>query len=822
MATFWNRFWDRIGQDTRYGFRMLIARPGFTAVAVLSIALGIGATTAIFSVVYAVLVDPYPYRAADRIGQLVITGKKDEWRGIGYTKAQYLDLQSRMRGLEEAVAVDESEAVMTGRGLAEVVQREFCSANFFDFFGVPPLAGRTFSARYSRAGSAPDPVAVISYKFWQRVFQGRANVLGQKIRLNDDVYTIVGVLPVRFTWNDVNVYVPMDMRPSTRDIVNVFFRIRPGVSEGQINAEFQPLLEGFRRQVPRYMYPEGGFKVKFLSVNEGILGKFANTLLVLFGAVMLLLLIGCGNVANLLLARAATREGEMAVRVSIGATRRRLIRQLLTESLLLALTGGAVGIALAYGAVRAIVALMPEYSIPHEAMIQLNLPVLWFALGVSVLTGVVFGLAPALQVSGDTQADTLRGSGRGAGVGARRRRLHDALIVAEIALSLVLLTGAGLAIRGLLNLENQSLGYNPHNALTFLMPMSEGRYTQWSSREALYENVVNRLRRLPQVEAAAISVTGTPPFNGFGTKALFDDRPASEAPDVRVNLVGHEYFGAVGTPLLRGRNLTEADILQSKPVAVVTEDLVKRDFGGGKDPLGHHVQVDLFNQPIPPQFLKSPHFNNSFEIVGVAATARNRSLDEAPMPAMFIPYTILLPPQAFVIARTKGAPEALIGPAQSVVREVDRNQPITLTRTLEGWLNTAVRYPRFATFLFGVFGGIGMLLAAAGVFSVVSFAVAHRTREFGIRMALGAKPRDVLRLVLLTTGRLLVVGLGVGLALSVWASRSLSGRMQGMGSSDPLLFLLVPTVLIIATMAACFVPARAATLIHPVEALRHE
>ena len=815
-------FLDNLRQDLLYGGRMLKSKPGFTAVAVLSIALGIGATTAIFSVVYAVLIDPYPYRAADRIGQIVLTNKKNPRWDLGYTKAQYTELKSRLRSMEDLAAVDSLEAVMTGRGLAEVVRQARCSPNFFDFFGVPPLFGRVFTPKDQRLNEIPATSAVISYKFWQRVFQGRPDVLGQQIRLNDEVYTVTGVLPVRFTWMDEDVYVPLDMKSNAARLILVFYRIRPGVSERQVDAEFQPIFQQFRRQVPRYVYPEGAFKVKFLNVNEGILGKFATTLLVLFGAVTLLLLIGCGNVANLLLARAATREGEMAVRVSIGATRMRLVRQLLTESVLLALTGGAFGIGLAYIGVRAVIALMPEYSIPHEALIALNWPVLWFAVGASILTGISFGLAPALQASGETQADTLRGSGRGASVGARRRRLHDALMIAEITLSLMLLTGAGMAIRGLLALQRQQLGYNPRNALTFLMPLSEARYGQWASRLALYQGVVGLLRRTPQVEAAAISGAGIAPYNGFQTRAILDDRPATQAPDVRVNLVQDGYFAAVGTRLLRGRDLSMADVLQGRPVAVISEDMAKREFGGGKDPIGHHIQVDLFTQPIPPQYLKAPQFNNSFEIVGVVGSARNRGLNESPMAAMFIPYSILLPPGAFVIARTSGDPNKLIGPAREAVRTVDKNQPITLTRTLEGWLETATAYQSFSTFLFGVFGAVGMLLACSGVFSVVSYSVEHRTREFGIRMALGANPQQVLKLVLSAISRVLAVGLIVGLVLSVVASRMLPDRMQGMGTGDPVLFVLIPALLVAAALSASFLPAHAATRIQPMEALRHD
>jgi predicted permease len=556
-------------------------------------------------------------------------------------------------------------------------------------------------------------------------------------------------------------------------------------------------------------------------VNDGILGKFQTTLLALFGAVALLLLIACANVANLLLARATAREGEMAIRVSVGATRVRLIGQLLTESVLLALAGGALGIAFAYGCVRAVIALMPEYSIPHEAVIALNWPVLWFALGTSVLTGIVFGIAPALQISGNTQADTLRGSGRGAGVGVRSRRLHNSLIVAEVVLSLVLLTGAGLAIRGLLALENQTLGYNPRNALTFRMPLSESRYQQWSSRVALFQNIVQRLRRLPEVKAASVSGTFIPPYGGIGTKAILDDRPAAEAPDIRVNLVDDAYFASVETPLLQGRNLTEADILQARPVALISEDELKRDFQS-KNPLGHRIQVDIFNQQIPPQWLKAPGFVNSFEIVGVVGSARNRGLDDPPAPAMFIPYSTLLSPSPMIVARTKGKPQALTDAAREIVRTVDPNQPITLVRTLEGWLHTATAYAQFSTFLFGLFGAIGLALACAGVFSVVSYAVAHRTREFGIRITLGAKPSDVLRLALMATGRVLAVGLFIGITFSIAATRMLAGKMQGMGTSDPLLFVAVPAVLIIAALAACFLPAHGATRIQPMEALRHE
>jgi predicted permease len=555
-------FWDSLAQDLRYGCRMLIARPAFSAVAMLSIALGIGATTAIFSVIHAVLMDPYPYRAADRIGWLGMTTPRGQWQ-FEYAMAQYLEMKSRVRSMEDEVAVVMKQVVLTGQGLLpEIVRQEDCSSNVFEFFGVPPLLGRVFTPRDFPAGHAPDRVAVISYKFWQHAFQGSRDVLGRNIVLNDKQYTIIGVLPIRFTWNDVDAYTPMSLRPSLQDYVTVFFRMRPGVTEQQIAAEFDPLIKSFRTQVPTYFYPEGPVRTKWTTVNEGILGKFATTLMVLFGAVLLLLLIACGNVANLLLARAATREGEMAIRLSIGATRLRLMRQMLIESVLLASAGGIFGVGLAFVGVKAVIALMPEYSIPHEAVIALNWPVLWFAAGVSVLTGIAFGLAPALQISGKTQAEALKGSGKGAGVGIGRKRFYNALIVFEITLSLVLLTGAGLAVKGLVVLQQQRLGYDPDGVLTFQVPLAEGKYNTWGSRQTFFQEVLTRLARIPGARAVSISEMGTPPWNGFNTKLMLDDRPATQPITGLLNLVSEGYFEAVHMPLLRGRLPNQADTLR--------------------------------------------------------------------------------------------------------------------------------------------------------------------------------------------------------------------------------------------------------------------
>jgi predicted permease len=812
---------ERLLQDARYGWRMLISRPAFTSVAVLSIALGIGATTAIFSVVYAVLVDPYPYRAANRIGWL---GTPDPTGGIwqiNYSPVQFLEIKSRARTMEDEIAVVARDAVLGGKDLLpEVVRQENCSVNFFEFFGVPPLFGRVFTERDFPAGQEPEQVAVLSYKFWQHAFQGDRDVIGRKILLSDKEFTIIGVLPIRFTWSDIDVYTPMSVRPGLQEYVDIYYRARPHISRRQIAAEFDPLIQVFRKQVPRYFYPAGPVRAEWVTISEGVLKKFAATLLVLFGAVFLLLLIACGNVANLLLARAAARAGEMAIRVSIGATWGRLLRQMLTESVMLALVGGSFGVLLAFVGVKGVVRLLPRHAVPHEAVITLNWPVLWFAAGVSVLTGIIFGLAPALHATATTQSQALKNSNKGGGASGGGRRLHSLLMIFEVTLSLVLLTGAGLAAKGLVALQQLSLGFDPDHVLTFRLGLGS-RYTDWAAERALYEQLRERFARAPGVEAVGASESGTPPYNGFVTKLMLDDRPASSAIIGRLNMVDSSYFQTLRVPLLRGRTINQDDILRATPVAVVSQDFAVRCFGD-KSPLGRHVAVDLFNQHLPRQMYPSATFINSFEIVGVVGMARNRGLRDQPDPAVFLPYSLICTPFNSFFIRTKSDPGAFVRQAREVVKAVDPHVPVMTVWTLQEWVDSATAYPRFATFLFGVFGGVGLLLATTGIFGVVSYTVAHRTREFGLRMALGARPGDVLRLVLRSTIRILAIGLTIGLLLSVLITRMLANRMEGMGTADASLFVGVPIVLVIATLVACLLPARSATLIQPMEALRQE
>ena len=810
-----------IFQDIRYALRLLVKSRVSTTVAILSLALGIGATTAIFSVVYAVLVDPYPYVGAERIGGAhVLNAKGDHY--IGYTMAEYLEMKARAKGVESMILNNRRSVVMTEAGLPEAVNQEDFSPNAFQFFGVPPLFGRTFSPQDAGNESKVEPVAVLSYLFWQRHFSGRRDVLGQQIRLNDKFFTVIGVLPVRFTWNDADVYVPMEIHPGTEERFGMVLKVKPGVPKQQINAEFQSFHEKFVKTAPSFAYPEPPFRTEFMSVNEGILGKFANTLLALLAAVGFLLLIACANIANLLLARASARQGEIAVRVALGAGRKRVIQQLLTESVMLSVTGGALGVALAYGGVKAVVALMPEYSVPHEAAIAINVPVLCFAAAVSVLTGILFGLAPALQLSSQNQATFLKDAGRDSASGTAGRRLRDVLIVSEVILSLVLLTGAALAAAGMLELTRQKLGYQPKGVLTIYVPVPAARYPEWSQRQTFFTDIIEHLTRFPGAESAAAAATGVPPYSGVNLK--FDmDGLQSPGAQIRVNLVSDAYFSTIGIPLLKGRYFDAADVTRATPLAIVTEDMVKKYFPHGQDPIGRQIRLDLPIEGLPPGFVKPPQTSNAYQIVGICGTVRNSGLRDQPEPAVYIPVSHLFPPgMMFAIRTINSDPLALSNGARQAVSAVDPSQPIAFVRSLDDFLSNATAYPRFATFLFGIFGVIGLTLACTGIFSVVSYAVSRRTREFGIRMALGAAPGNVLRLVLGSTGRVLVIGFVLGAIVSVVSGRALAGKLEGIGAASPTMLLAISSVLAAAALLACAIPARAATRVHPADALRHE
>jgi predicted permease len=806
--------------DLRYALRLLARSRLSTVLAILSLALGIGATTAIFSVVYAVLIDPYPYTSADRIGTPdAINAKKDDY-AIRYTLSQYIEMKANAKSVEDMMLNDRQSVTLTEQGIPENVHQDFFSPNAFDFFGVPPLFGRTFHPNDGGDESKVEDVAVLSYAFWQSHFFGRRDVLGKTMRLNDTFYTIIGVLPIRFTWQDADMYSPIAIRPSNDDRYHMVMRVRAGVPREQINAEFQAFHLKFAKVDPPILYPEAPFRTQFTSVNESILGKFANTLLALLAAVGFLLLIACANVANLLLARASARRGEIAVRSAMGAGTKRILQQLLTESIILSVAGGALGVLFAYGGIKAVIALLPQYSIPHEAVISLNLYVLAFAVTVSVATGILFGIAPALQLSRQDQSAFLRDAGRDSAAGSAGKRLRNVLIASEVALSLVLLTGSALAGFGLIELTRVKLGYEPKGILAIFVPTPAARYPEWSQRRAFFNDVMDRVKALPTVESVATSVTGIPPYSGADLK--FDTAGLKEPVGIRVNLVSDTYLSTMRIPLMKGRFFDASDVERPKPVVVITDKMADTYFRD-VDPIGRQITIDVPKQGLPPGFVHPPVTPDSYEIIGVCATARNRGIRENSQPSVYIPFTNLFPPgMMFIIRTTNPNPLAIEESVRKAVSTIDPTQALAFVRTGEEFLGPEYAYPKFATFLFGIFGGIGLALATIGIFGVVSYSVSRRTREFGIRMALGATPGNVLRLVITSMGRVLLVGFILGTILSVISTRALADKLEGIGHTNPIVLLAVIAVLAIAAVTACTLPARSATRIHPVDALRHE
>jgi predicted permease len=810
--------------DLRYTLRLLRNNLTFSLVAVGSIALGIGASAAIFSLVYAVLFDPYPYKDAERIVVPSFTGERNDGQ-MAYTMDDAIELRENSQSFEDLFQTDFRQFVATD-GLAERVAGRANSASFFGFMGVPAMLGRTFGPADIPSLAAPPNIAVLSYLYWQRRYNSDPEVIGKDIELNHQKYTILGVVPPRFTWNDADVYVPLAVVRGNPRPYTTIARIKPGVAPEAAAAELQVFTERFAQRSPT-AYPLerlGQIQMKVPSVNDWILGDFEGTLIILMAAVGMLLLIACGNVSILLLARASARQKEIAVRQSLGAGRGRVIRQLLTESVVLAVAGGVIGVFIAYRGVPAIVALMPQFSIPHEADISVNGVVLLFSFTVAVVTGVLFGMAPALQLAKSGVKQAMDEGGRSNTGSSRLGRLRGTLVVAEVGLTVVLLVGAGIAVRGLASLIQTPLGYDPANVVNLNAFVMEGQYGTWQERRAYFERLLESLRAAPGVETATITPTALPPRIGFNLP--FDITGNSEPDPNRttlMGLVGEDYFSTVRIPLVSGRNFTEADIDQVRRVAVINEEMQKQYFPD-TDPIGQQIRIPgLADLQSNPQLLSAPAGEFAFEIIGVVASSRNQGLTDPSKPATYLPYLLVLPPSASFLVRTTSEPNAMVNTLRQQFLAVDPDQPPAFIRTLEEILEQSGRaYPRFSTVLFSVFAVVALLLAASGIFSVVSYTVTRRIHEFGIRRALGATGSDIVSLVTGTTAKLLLIGVVIGIGGVVGLSSVIQSYVEGWDPRDPIAFAAVIVVLLGVALVACWVPARRATAIQPVQALREE
>jgi predicted permease len=804
--------------DLRYTARELSKRPTFALTAILSLALGIAATSAVFSVVYAVLIDPFPYPGADRLMELRLVDKAGNDRFMGLNGLQ-MEQVRQLKSLESVVGMDWWNLTTTDGELPEDIPSMYISPGSPNHWATPALKGRWLIPSDAPPGEDAQRVVVLGYQFWQKYFLGDPGIIGRKIQLVHKSYEIVGVMPPRFKWGQAEIYLPLKVTQDPNIGFGVSYKLRPGVTMAQASAELQPIMEQFRKQRPS-QYPEQ-FRVQMRSITELYARPLGPTLYLLLGAVASLLLIGCANVSILLLARGAERQQELAVRAAVGADRLRIIRQLLTESLTIAAAGTILGVILAWRSLALITAWLPENSFPAESVVKMNLPVLFFSVGLAFATAILFGLSPAIQLSRPDVARLMQGSGRRVAGSSNAKRAHRAMVAAQVALTLLLLSAASAAGKGFLRLLQTNLGYDPHFTMSVPIPIHDNTHISWQDRSQYFEQIRAKIAAMPQVVAAGISTNATPPSNGFDQTIEIMGRAETGKPDVRLNLVSPEYFPLLHIPLAEGRVWDHAETMRGAPVAVINQTLATL-YWPNRDAIGHQIRiVNLKSEP--PYQPGSSEGEGWLQIVGIATDVLDDGLRSPVKPAVYVPYTLHMAMFTQILVRTRISPLSLLHDVRAQIVQIDPDQQVMRVRDLESWITGLQEYSqqRLVAALFGIFSVLALALAVVGLYSVVSYAVATRTNEFGIRMALGAKGSDVFRIVLSSTAVNVGAGLAAGLLLCI-AFNKLSTRWVMESSRNPWILAGVTLILIAAAALACFVPARRASSIEPMEALRYE
>ena len=809
-------FW----RDVQYAMRQLGRSPGFTATAVLSLTLGIGATAAVFSVIWAVLLDPFPYPDANRIVRLQVKPSTGESRGIRLNGPQFRELE-RSPLLNGALAVVQWNLSTTGGDLPEAADVGFLSSNSFHDLGVPMLMGRGLSPADSIDGQEPQPVCVIAWRFWHRHFNGSPAALGQTVELDHKKYTIVGIAPPRFIWYSDDVYVPLKVTSDPGLLYITMPLLKPGVTMAQANQALQPIVEEFARQDPK-RFPEH-FKVDLKGLNDWVIESLGSTLYLLLGAVALLLAIGCGNVSILLLARGAAREHELALRAAVGAARHRIVRQLLTEALLLAVTGAALGVALAFALLKLILWILPKYQFAPEVAIAINVPVLLFSAGVALATAVIFGLWPAWKMSRPGISRMMQAGSRKVAGSVESRRTHGALIAAQIALTLTLLAAAGGAMQGFVRLIHSPLGYDPHNVMPVWIPLHEGTLTIWAERAAYFDRVRTALSSVPGVVEAAISSNATPPENGAMMRYEVLGRTSGEQVTATMDLVSPGYFHLLRIPLVQGRLWTEEENRTGAHYAVINQAMMRREFPGG-DAVGKQVRLPEL-EGRSTYTLAEPGIADAWlQIVGVVADARNDGLKKPVQPAIYVPDTLSMSEFTQVLVKTQAAPATMVHALREQLKSVNADQQTgSDLETLEDWIHEEPEWAQehLVAWIFGLFAGLALVLAAVGLYSVVSYSVAQRTGEFGIRMALGAERSHVIRIVFASTAWSVAAGIAAGVGLTLVLTRVLAGFSAETAGSAWMLGVAIGLLSAVA-LAACLAPALRAARVDPMKALRCE
>src|SRR6266849_4255571 len=811
-----------LGQDLRYALRNLGKTPGFAIVAVITLALGIGASTAIFSVIDNILMEPFPYPDAQRFMSVLIhdTERSEPGGRAAFSGPEFLDYVEQNHVFDRAIANGNVDVLYRSGEGTERFDGNYATPGTFEFLGMPALLGRVMQPADYEPGAPP--VFVLRYKTWVKHFGADPRILNKTFILNDTPRTLIGIMPPRFGWGDADLWIPdkPTHAASNKAFAGAFPRfwfflghLKPGVSVQQANADLTLIANRLAAVYPKE-YPKH-FSVEIQSLAESVVGQFRTTLYIVLAAVGLLLLIGCGNVANLLLARATTREKEFAIRSALGASRKRMVGQLLVESLMLAMGGAVLGTLFAWVGLKFLVALMPQNIIPAEAVIRLNAPVLFFTLGVAILTALVFGLVPALKVARKDLNEPLRDTGKGLSGGFRHAKLRNAVVVLEVALSLTLLVAAGLLMRSFVALREVHLGLQPDHILVARLPLPVERYKTSDQIAGFYRPLLQRLKSLPGVVEATETST-LPPYGGIGSDIEVPGKTHTEKWNAMFQLCSEGYFQVLKIRFLDGRSFTEAEVEGKRKLAVVNQTFVKK-YMLGENPIGRQVRIAQLSE------FDDKVADPMFEIIGLVADAKNRGLQDPPEPEIWVPYTVTGSAFRGILVRTAKEPMTMMNTVQREIWATDSNVALTFTGTMEGYISQfSYAGPRFGFMLMMIFSSIGLVLVTLGVYSVLAYTTARRTREIGIRLALGAKGSDVLGLVIRMGLRLVGIGVGLGLMASVALGRVIGTQLWGVSAYDPWTLTCVPVLLIITGLVACWLPARRAANVDPLVALRYE
>ncbi len=809
-----NTFAD-LAQDLRYGLRTLLKNPAFTIVAVSALAIGIGANSAIFSVVNAVLLRPLPFKNPE---QLVMVWENATH--LGFPKntpspPNFIDWQRQNTVFSGMAAMVERSFNLTAVGEPERLDGRRVSANLFDVLGVPPLIGRTFVADDDRPGAH---VVLLSYSLWQRRFSSDPSIIGRAVTLNGESYTVIGVmrrgvhLPGYGNWND-ELWVPVaftneETTQRGNHFLDVIARIKPGITLKQAQAEMETIAARLAKEYPKYNTQIGA---TVTPLHEEIVGDIKPALLVLLGAVGFVLLIACANVANLLLARAAVREKETALRIALGASRSRLTRQFLTESVLLALLGAGLGLLLALAGIRVLKTFIPA-TISQIQTINIDAKVIVFTALMALLTGIVFGLAPAIHVSYSNLNDSLKEGGRESAAGSKGNRLRNLLVIGEVAVSFILLIGAGLLINSFLHLRSLDPGFRADHLLTMKVDLSELKYPDRERRSAFFDEMLRRIRALPGVQSAAVAGNLPLTYNGDSMSIAVEgipDPPPGQWPDVIFRAIGPGYFSTMGIPMIRGRDFTDQDRADSKNVVVISEKTAQH-YWPGQDPIGKRLKPGATTSDVPWR-----------EVIGVVKDVRQNDFIAEPKMQMYFTYQQLkdLAANALVV-RTIVEPMSLATSVRNAIWAVDKDQPVADIDTMDHIVSEAIARQRFSMLLLGIFAVLALLLAAVGIYGVMSYSVAQRTHEIGIRIALGAQRGDVLTMTMKQGLKLVGLGLLIGLASAFVLTRVMASLLFGISATDPITFATICLVLAIVAALANYIPALRATKVDPIVALQ--